>query len=220
DDPNELPAFVCSNEAAKSYRYSIKGDNLFAAVLLYAKQKLKSDSLSSSNQTALKNLIINLEKVAQTNKFSLDETSDKIKNRQKKTCCTLINNIGMYVPVKNDIGYRPVPLNKDQFKKLCENLCNGKNIKIKQTSEDELQNIITCIQFANDELDYGEGLELGINLFLYGSNILHSQIITLLPIAYQLLKRNLYSKIITDHIARRSNSIEDINYFKKHRNND
>lgn len=31
-----------------------------------------------------------------------------------------------------------------------------------------LQELITLVQFANDEWDYGEGLELGMDLFCYG----------------------------------------------------
>ena len=72
-------------------------------------------------------------------------------------------------------------------------------IKREQASE-ALQEIITFIQFANDECDYGEGLELGLCLFSYGSKQLHPQISVLLPLAYQLLNRPEFQQIIEAHL--------------------
>lgn len=34
-----------------------------------------------------------------------------------------------------------------------------------------IQEMITFVQFANDECDYGMGYELGIDLFCYGSQV-------------------------------------------------
>ena len=66
---------------------------------------------------------------------------------------------------------------------------------------DEIQETITFIQFANDECDYGMGLELGIDLFVYGSETFHGMIEHLLPLAYQLLKRDLYAEIVEAHLS-------------------
>ena len=102
------------------------------------------------------------------------------------------------------------------MKKVCDKLYNSSSEELRQSAEDDLQHVITCIQFANDECDYGEGLEFGLNLFLYGSSKLHSRILGLLPLAYQLLHRNLYGQILTDHLqSGRSNLIEDINEIEK-----
>ena len=104
----------------------------------------------------------------------------------------------------------------DQLKKACDQFCNGSSVHQTQTAEDELQHVITCIQFANDECDYGEGLEFGLNLFLYGSAKLHSRVLSLLPLAYKLLRRDLYATIIHDHISSgRSKFIDDLNEIKK-----
>ena len=106
----------------------------------------------------------------------------------------------------------------DQFKKICDKFCNGSSDEIRQTAEDELQHVITCIQFANDECDYGEGLEFGLNLFLYGSSKLHSRVINLLTLAYKLLHRDLYGQIIKDHISSgRSNLIENFDEIEKNK---
>ena len=65
-----------------------------------------------------------------------------------------------------------------------------------------LQEIITLVQFANDECDYGMGLELGLDLFCYGDSF-HSVVVHLLPLAYQLLGRVQYSKIVEQHLTQR-----------------
>jgi len=68
---------------------------------------------------------------------------------------------------------------------------------------DVLMEIITLVQFANDECDYGEGLELGLDLFSYGGEVLHKTILSLLPLAYQLVGRPQYATIIEAHLADR-----------------
>ena len=195
----------------------------------YARQKLKS-----TDRSDLKGFISNLEAHAKKHKFLLDETTPKITARKKKVNCTLLSSLGMVVPCENDIGYRPVPFTKgwhrlsavslthhaflrvDQFKKECDRFCNSPSEGLRQKAEDELQEVITYIQFANDECDYGEGLEFGLNLFLYGSAKLHSRILMLLPLAYRLLHRDLYAQVINDHLSSgRSNSLDELNEITK-----
>jgi len=107
---------------------------------------------------------------------------------------------------------------KINLKKVCDKFCKSSSEELCQSAEDELQHVITCIQFANDECDYGEGLEFGLNLFLYGSSKLHSRILNLLPLAYKLLHRDLYGQIITDHLSSgRSNLIQDLNQIEKNK---
>lgn len=102
------------------------------------------------------------------------------------------------------------------MKKVCDKFCTSSSEELRQSAEDDLQHVITCIQFANDECDYGEGLEFGLNLFLYGSNKLHSRVLSLLSLAYQLLHRDLFGQIINEHLSSgRSNLIEDLEQIEK-----
>jgi hypothetical protein len=50
------------------------------------------------------------------------------------------------------------------FKKVVD----SKTDKERDENMDPVQELITLVQFANDECDYGEGLELGMDLFCYG----------------------------------------------------
>lgn len=106
----------------------------------------------------------------------------------------------------------------DEFKRTCDKFCQSSSENQIQAADDDLQHVITCIQFANDECDYGEGLEFGLNLFLYGSTKLHSRILSLLPLAYQLLKRNLFGQILIDHLnSGRSKTNENLNQIEKNK---
>lgn len=74
-----------------------------------------------------------------------------------------------------------------------------------------VQNIITLVNFANDECDYGMGLELGLDLFLFGSPRLHKMAMFLLDNAYSLLNRPKFSEILKDHLEdRRRDQIEHL----------
>jgi len=75
---------------------------------------------------------------------------------------------------------------------------------------DALTEIVTLVQFANDECDYGEGLELGIDVFCYGSVELHSTVMNLLPLAYQLLGRSEFADIIKAHVADRRKTVASL----------
>ena len=74
-------------------------------------------------------------------------------------------------------------------------------------------------QFANDECDYGESIELGLNLFSFGpapsdtreaENPLHAIILQLLPLGYELVRRPLYAKIVREHLAHRGFGVEQL----------
>lgn len=73
---------------------------------------------------------------------------------------------------------------------------------------DPLMEIIMLVQFANDECDYGEGLELGLDLFTYGGEVFHKTILNLLPLAYQLLGRHEYKSIIEAHLKKRKHTTD------------
>lgn len=89
------------------------------------------------------------------------------------------------------------------MKKLLTRITEAKNEQEENKYFDELQETITFIQFANDECDYGMGLELGIDLFVFGHERFHGIIGHLLPLAYQLLKRDLFADVIEAHLKNR-----------------
>lgn len=89
------------------------------------------------------------------------------------------------------------------MKKIFSKIDSATSDKERDAASDPLMEIIMLVQFANDECDYGEGLELGLDMFSFGSSHLHGQIMHLLPLAYQLLNRDAFADVITAHLQDR-----------------
>lgn len=93
--------------------------------------------------------------------------------------------------------------------KLLDNISRCTDSVERDQLFEPLQEIVTYVQFANDECDYGMGLELGLDLFCH-SNHFHSVVSHLLPLAYDLLQRQEYGKIVEQHITHRQHSPLDL----------
>ena len=60
------------------------------------------------------------------------------------------------------------------LKRLLKKIADAKNDDERMLAFDPIQEVVNYIQFANDECDYGMGLEFGVDLFCYGSRWLIS----------------------------------------------
>ena len=78
----------------------------------------------------------------------------------------------------------------------------------------DLDELMTYVQFANDEGDYGEGLELGLDLLAFHpkagqlnafekANLLNKRIICLLSTAYNLARRPKFARVVQRHMENR-----------------
>lgn len=65
----------------------------------------------------------------------------------------------------------PLPLYSAGLRKICKAIAEAKNDEERVKAFGPLQEMITFVQFANDECDYGMGYELGMDLFCYGSHV-------------------------------------------------
>uniref|UniRef100_A0A2K6LWX4 Histone PARylation factor 1 n=1 Tax=Rhinopithecus bieti TaxID=61621 RepID=A0A2K6LWX4_RHIBE len=175
DSPDELPVYVGINEAKKNCIIVPHGDNVFAAIILTKKLK-----------ESLENIDEKLTEAARELGYSLEQRTMKMKQRDKK-------------------AYRELPLETDaDLKRICKAIVEAASDEERLKAFAPIQEMMTFVQFANDECDYGMGLELGMDLFCYGSHYFHKVAGQLLPLAYNLLKRNLFAEIIEDHLANRS----------------
>lgn len=57
------------------------------------------------------------------------------------------------------------------LKKICKAIAEARNDEERVKAFGPIQEMMTFVQFANDECDYGMGYELGIDLFCYGSHV-------------------------------------------------
>lgn len=70
-----------------------------------------------------------------------------------------------------------------------------------------ITNFIMMFQFANDEMDFGMGLELGHDLFWSNYEFFDKMSEKILKMAYNLLKREVFAQILELHMrVRRSNT--------------
>ncbi|XP_008315212.2 histone PARylation factor 1 [Cynoglossus semilaevis] len=202
DTPDSLPSFVGENEAKKNCTISQMGNNLFAAVLLFLQKKKKE---KVGDRAAVESLEVKLKKRAETLDLCLEQKTKDMKQRDKKVVTKTFHCAGIVVPVdKNDVGYRELPETDADLKKFCKAIVEARNDEERMKAFTPIQEIITLVQFANDECDYGMAYEFGIDLFCYGSHYFHKVIKQVLPMAYNLLKRNLFGEILEAHLSSRS----------------
>ncbi|XP_059958649.1 histone PARylation factor 1 isoform X1 [Mesoplodon densirostris] len=204
DSPDELPVFVGTNEAKKNCIIVQNGDNVFAAVKLFLMKKLK-EVTDKKKTSLLKTIDEKLTEAARELGFSLEQRTVKMKQRDKEVVTKTFHGAGLVVPVdKNDVGYRELPETDASLRRICKTIVEAPSDAERLKAFAPVQEMMTYVQFANDECDYGMGLELGMDLFCHGSHYFHKVAGQLLPLAYNLLKRNLFAEIIEAHLADRS----------------
>ena len=94
------------------------------------------------------------------------------------------------------------------LKKMLKQIVSSKDDEQRNRAFDPFMELMTLVQFANDECDYGEGLELGLDVFTYGGAVFKRTILNLLPLAYDLLGRPQFKTIIEAHMEDRRHSAD------------
>lgn len=208
DSPDSLPVFVGESDANKGCTITQMGENVFAAVYLYIQRKKKE---KGSQKADLESLEVKLQGKAEAVGLSLEQKTKAMKERDKKVVAKTFHGAGIVVPVdKNEVGYRELPETDAGLKKICKAIADAKSDEERIKAFGPIQEMITFVQFANDECDYGMGYELGMDLFSYGSHYFHKVIKQLLPMAYNLLKRTLFGEIVEAHLCNRSQDPLDL----------
>ena len=207
DTPQDKPVLVASNEAKTSYEFKVLGDNIFAGV---------SNSLNNISKqkggTEVKKLKEKIERKAKEKKFNLGTHPPSIKARNKKVVTKTFHKMGIVVPLdETGVGYRDLQVSNAELKKMLTDIVNDNQ---REVFLDELQDIITRIQFANDECDYGMGLELGLDLFSFGHEMFKRKATMLLTLAYELLGRSAFGKVVEEHLEQRDKNTLYINLFE------
>lgn len=97
----------------------------------------------------------------------LTEAAREIRNQGDKNVVTkTIPGAGLIDPVnKNDVGYRELPETDANLKRICKTTVEAKSDEERVKVFAPIQEVMTSVHFANDECDYGMGLELEMDLF-------------------------------------------------------
>ncbi|XP_029822398.2 histone PARylation factor 1 [Ixodes scapularis] len=200
DDPNEMPVFVASNAVADGCQITKVAGNLFGALRKEISKALK-DCTDTKARSALRKLNGALVEFAEEKRHSITEASKKRPAPQSAT----FHRAGLVVPVdkRTDVGYRPLPMSERQLKFMLTQISKCKENDAENMLSDDLQNLVTRVNIANDECDYGMGLEFGIDLFCFGDPRFHPTILMQTTLAYQLLNREAFARILKAHLRRR-----------------
>ncbi|EYC44263.1 hypothetical protein Y032_0466g1959 [Ancylostoma ceylanicum] len=121
--------------------------------------------------------------------------------RNKKKLGKAPNGAGIWVEVVNDVGYRPISEDAAKIRKTLDLICDTDDNSLRQKKMQWLMEIVTFAQIANDECDFGMGLELGHWLFLANHQLLDKVAYRVLSTAYTLLGRVEYKKVLDAQMA-------------------
>lgn len=203
DDPQDKPVFLGSMSTLKPGVITTMGDNIFSAVNSQLIRVIKD--ADPFKKTSLQKLQKQLESFANNKEYSLATKTPEMKARDKKKVTNSFHGAGIVVPFdkKTDVGYREIPETNADLKRMLRRIIEAKNEDEKLKRYDDLQELITNVQWANDEGDFGMGLELGIDLLMFGGEVFHSSICHLLSVAYDLLNRQPFATIIQAHLKNR-----------------
>ena len=200
DTPEEENPVIVSNSGDDCLIEGI-ADNIFGAI---NREIQKSKSKVTANRD-LKLIESKLKEFCSQSKIDLTDKT-KLKGRKSKINAKTFNGFGIVVPYnkKTEVGYRPLPITDSELKKLLNNIIKtDPQIREDSNSLNELKEIFQLVSYANDECDFGMGLELGIDLFSNGDPFFHKSIVHLLSLAYNLLKRDAFAQTISAHMANR-----------------
>ncbi|CAH0395967.1 unnamed protein product [Bemisia tabaci] len=201
DDPKQPPAFVASNEAAENFIIKAVAENIFGAVHSYL-EKIKVNPFNKMKVPAAQKALVEW---AKKHDFTLETNTPKMIERNKNVVTQTFHRAGIVVPYnrKTELGYRNLQLTDAELKNTLKAIVNATSDIERTARFEKLQTVITWASIALDECDFGTGLELAIDLFCYGSQLLHKQALQMFTSSYTLLGRQEYIKIIQAHLKDR-----------------
>jgi len=215
DSPGSDPVFLVSGVEGEGAKLTLLGDNIFAALYNHLGSQVdKVDPFMRSKMAKMMEKVklwVNKAMMAGNDQLNLDKRTVGMKNRDRAKMASTFHGAGMVVPYdkKTEVGYREIPETAANLRKIIRNVVEADTDKEKDLAFDVLQELVTNVQFANDEGDPGMGLELGLDLFCFESDRLKNTIKHLLGVAYDLLDRDEFGQILACHLERRKKGEQD-----------
>ncbi|KAL3112198.1 hypothetical protein niasHT_016971 [Heterodera trifolii] len=126
------------------------------------------------------------------------------KRRAKESLGMPFHGIGIKVPVNNKgIGYRPLSddaKENAQLKRNIETMGTTDNEEKKAELKEKFYQMYSWVQFANDEMDFGMGLEFGHDLFMSNYACFDGMAKSVLMTSYELLGRKQFATLLEKHM--------------------
>ncbi|XP_065200635.1 histone PARylation factor 1 isoform X2 [Planococcus citri] len=203
DDPNLPPVFVAYNSAKRNSLITHVAENIFGAVDWYISQSEKS--CDPFKKKKLSNLKTSLQKWAKEHDFTLEKYTKSMQDRNKSVASKTFHQAGIVVPYDKNtkVGYRPLSENPNNLKKLLKKIEDSTTAEERTAHLNSLHTVVNWANIAMDECDFGTNLELGLDLFSYGTDHFNSIIRSSLRNAYNFLGRREFATIIEAHLDKR-----------------
>jgi len=207
DHPDELPPFVVRNDGYQGKLY-VEGPNLLASTKLWLYRRTGSQSLHARKCFAT------ISDIALKWNIIIERVTYELRERETRCNARTLNTVGISVPIVqdakgNEMGYRPLEIDDLELEQICTDIDVAESDKERLKHFKPMQDLFRRVNIANDECDYGMGLEFGISLFAHGSKYFHKMILKVLPQTYRLLGRDFYAEILEAHLADRRKQLCD-----------
>ncbi|KAL3981565.1 hypothetical protein ACH3XW_43610 [Acanthocheilonema viteae] len=124
-------------------------------------------------------------------------------SRKKEFIAVPFHGIGLYIEIVNNVGYRPLNIKKAKLKELIDLAATASDEAIKRKKLERIMTIVSSVQFANDEKDFGMGLEFGHNIFWSNYVFFDKMALKILTTAYKLMNREAFAHILEVHVPSR-----------------
>ncbi|KAL3266585.1 hypothetical protein HHI36_010749 [Cryptolaemus montrouzieri] len=206
DSPEEKPVFMVENHGMKDGTLTTIGENIFGAVSSYIDdQKKTSNPFTKVQFNKFANIV---KEEAGKLGWDLSRKTSSINKRNNKILTRTFNKIGLVVPYerKTQLGYRKLAMPDKDLNDLLTKIQKA-NPEQKQKLLGVLQaELLTWIDIAVDECDFGTGIELGWNILSHGVEDLNNTAARYLVSCYRQLKWDSFAKIAEVHLKNRKKS--------------
>ncbi|CAI4227799.1 unnamed protein product [Auanema sp. JU1783] len=132
---------------------------------------------------------------------------EAIRKRKKAKLGSPPHPLGILIRVINDVGYRDIPESPSSLKKNLEIIGTATDQELIKRRMAKINELYTYAQFANDESDFGMGLEFGHWLFLANYPPLDKITRNTLRAAYELLQRERFQDIAAAILTKRRSQV-------------
>eukprot|EP00659_Diplonema_papillatum_P016952 gene16952-26008_t len=209
DDPAKLPSMITSGTLGIPLVFRSCSENLSTASILWAatNQGLPpSGTLLPTRNTKNAKLEALFAEAAKKEGVNLSSAAATKKARDKAVVATTMNRLGLVVPYnkETEVGYRECALSDAEMKSLISKMNAG---TASDADLDSFDDVSRFVDIANDEGDYGHGLEVGTNYFCLAkpNTRPHNEAKRVLKVAYMLLSRPICEEVIQLHMDYRNN---------------
>ncbi|KAA3672466.1 uncharacterized protein DEA37_0014813 [Paragonimus westermani] len=202
DAPDEVPSAIVRSDPSIQGSLTLYAPNLFAAIKTLLTDKPDSEFILKK-----------LEDFASVHNVNLCMTGTEFRERRSKCVCPTLSTIGLHIKLREGgIGYRPLSLSNQKLQSLLQAVTNVKSKEAQLSKLEAIDVLITCSQFACDEGDYGQSLELGLSMLAFQPkglpveqcNVFNSRIKHLLTVGYELAGRPKFADVIQKHMNARN----------------